>query len=315
MLERIKNRTSRRCLHHNSPVRRDTLIDFFHDLAASRGDFLVHDDGFRSRTHTYDEVGRAARAFAAACTRPACARATRSSSSARTVPSGSSPSGAVCSTASSWCRSTTARRPTFSRASAASSPRSWCWSGRMCCPLHDTAGAPVWKLHEIDWPASKTTKAEPGERRSTCSGPDQPRRHRRNHLHVGRDRGAQGRRHHPPERAREHRAGRTGDPEVPKVGTALLSAAVPEPAAAQPHVRPGDGDLHSADAARRRGLHARLQPRRDCRADQEPAGVGAGVACRRSSTCSASMSCGSAGPQTRGCPSTRRPVDTFSGDG
>ena len=31
-------------------VRRDTLIDFFDDLAAARGEFLVHDDGFRSRT-------------------------------------------------------------------------------------------------------------------------------------------------------------------------------------------------------------------------------------------------------------------------
>jgi len=45
-------------------VVRDTLIDFFGDLAASRGDFLVYDDGFRSRTYTYAEVGRAARGFA-----------------------------------------------------------------------------------------------------------------------------------------------------------------------------------------------------------------------------------------------------------
>jgi long-chain acyl-CoA synthetase len=45
-------------------VARDTLIDFFHDLARARGEFLVHDDGFRSRTHTYTDVGRAARGFA-----------------------------------------------------------------------------------------------------------------------------------------------------------------------------------------------------------------------------------------------------------
>ncbi|MFI5179063.1 MAG: class I adenylate-forming enzyme family protein, partial [Vicinamibacterales bacterium] len=44
---------------------RDTLIDFFRDLAAARGAFLVYDDGFRSRSHTYDEVGRAAHGFAA----------------------------------------------------------------------------------------------------------------------------------------------------------------------------------------------------------------------------------------------------------
>ena len=44
---------------------RDTLIDFFADLARADGEFLVHDDGFRSRTFTYVEVGRAARGFAA----------------------------------------------------------------------------------------------------------------------------------------------------------------------------------------------------------------------------------------------------------
>jgi long-chain acyl-CoA synthetase len=46
-------------------VARDTLIDFFHDLSRARGMFLVHDDGFRSRAHTYADVGRAARGFAA----------------------------------------------------------------------------------------------------------------------------------------------------------------------------------------------------------------------------------------------------------
>ena len=44
---------------------RDTLLDFFHDLARAQGPFLVHDDGFRERRFTYDEVGRASRAFAA----------------------------------------------------------------------------------------------------------------------------------------------------------------------------------------------------------------------------------------------------------
>ncbi|HWF84184.1 MAG TPA: AMP-binding protein [Vicinamibacterales bacterium] len=44
---------------------RDTLIDFFHDLSRARGDFLIHDDGFRSRHYRYDDVARAARGFAA----------------------------------------------------------------------------------------------------------------------------------------------------------------------------------------------------------------------------------------------------------
>src|SRR5688500_239339 len=39
---------------HNSVVRRDTLIDYFRDLIAIRGEFLVYDDGYRHRAHTYE---------------------------------------------------------------------------------------------------------------------------------------------------------------------------------------------------------------------------------------------------------------------
>jgi long-chain acyl-CoA synthetase len=46
-------------------VRRETLLDFFNDLVTLEGDFLVYDDGYRRRTHTYSDVGRAARGFAA----------------------------------------------------------------------------------------------------------------------------------------------------------------------------------------------------------------------------------------------------------
>jgi len=44
---------------------RNTLLDVFSDLAATRGEFLVYDDGFRTQSRSYEEVGRAARAFAA----------------------------------------------------------------------------------------------------------------------------------------------------------------------------------------------------------------------------------------------------------
>ena len=44
---------------------RDTLIDFFRDLALARGVFLVYDDGFRSHSYTYAQVAAAARGFAA----------------------------------------------------------------------------------------------------------------------------------------------------------------------------------------------------------------------------------------------------------
>jgi long-chain acyl-CoA synthetase len=46
-------------------VVRGTLIDFFGDLAKARGDFLVYDDGFRSRSYTYANVAHAARNFSA----------------------------------------------------------------------------------------------------------------------------------------------------------------------------------------------------------------------------------------------------------
>ena len=43
---------------------RDTLIDFFHDFSRTRGEFLVYDDGFRSRSYSYEETTRRAKHFA-----------------------------------------------------------------------------------------------------------------------------------------------------------------------------------------------------------------------------------------------------------
>ena len=45
-------------------MRRDTLLDFFDDLASRSGTFLVYDDGSRTRQWTYAEVGHAAYALA-----------------------------------------------------------------------------------------------------------------------------------------------------------------------------------------------------------------------------------------------------------
>jgi long-chain acyl-CoA synthetase len=44
---------------------RETLIDFFQDLSPTRGEFLVHDDGYRTRRFTYGRVAVAAARFAA----------------------------------------------------------------------------------------------------------------------------------------------------------------------------------------------------------------------------------------------------------
>ena len=43
---------------------RRTLIDFFVDLSAIDGEFIVFDDGYRSWSYTYGEIAAAARAFA-----------------------------------------------------------------------------------------------------------------------------------------------------------------------------------------------------------------------------------------------------------
>ena len=44
---------------------RETLVDFFADVGAIDGTFLVHDDGYRTRDFTYRDIGALARAFAA----------------------------------------------------------------------------------------------------------------------------------------------------------------------------------------------------------------------------------------------------------
>jgi long-chain acyl-CoA synthetase len=46
-------------------MRRETLLDFFHDFATIRSNFLIYDNGYRSRTYTYTEVVDVAKAFAA----------------------------------------------------------------------------------------------------------------------------------------------------------------------------------------------------------------------------------------------------------
>lgn len=46
-------------------MHRETLVDFFDDIAGARGEFLVYDDGYRSWSYAYADVARAAKAFAA----------------------------------------------------------------------------------------------------------------------------------------------------------------------------------------------------------------------------------------------------------
>jgi long-chain acyl-CoA synthetase len=43
---------------------RDTLLGFFEDLGSTEGEFLIHDDGLRTRRYRYQEVAAASRGFA-----------------------------------------------------------------------------------------------------------------------------------------------------------------------------------------------------------------------------------------------------------
>ena len=47
------------------PMARRTLIDVFQDFALVDSEFIVHDDGYRTRRWTYAQVAGAARSFAA----------------------------------------------------------------------------------------------------------------------------------------------------------------------------------------------------------------------------------------------------------
>ena len=52
-------------LHHNAAMRRDSLLDFFFELEDSDAEFVIYDDGVRSRSYTYRQIGQLARGFGA----------------------------------------------------------------------------------------------------------------------------------------------------------------------------------------------------------------------------------------------------------
>ena len=243
---------------------RRTLIDFFDDLSGISGEFLVYDDGYRTLVvHLRDDRRRGARRSPRGCTPPASSRARRRRSGARTGRSGSSRSGAACSRR----RPRADRLPRLRRLPARASPTS-------------STPAPCWSATSVDARRSTSRTRRSGSS-SSCDrrAGDRPRRADR------RDRAS------PPDDVAEiiFTSGATADRRASSSPTATSSPTssrssarsakyrkyaqavpadpVPEPAAAQPHVRPGDGDVRAADAARRRGLHAQLRAGRHRPAD------------------------------------------------
>ena len=202
---------------------RRTLIDFFDDLASLDGEFLVYDDGYRTWSLTYGEVGGAARAFAGrlrdgrhrqgtggrhlerepsrvdrrALGLPARRRRARPDRLPRV--------GDV-----SRARRRDRRRPRRSSSATSSTPRRS--RGRAPGLAARRARIAALRRERLD------VRRLPARISSAPTADADRRRYRRDHLHLRRHRRSQGRRHHPPQHPREHRADRARDREVSAVG-------------------------------------------------------------------------------------------------
>ncbi len=130
---------------------RDTLIDFFDDLASARGEFLVHDDGFRSRSYTYAEVARAARGFARELDNQGLRKGDKVVFYSENRPEwivafwGCLLNGVVVVPIDYRAS------PDFLARVARIVQAKLVLIGQDLPPVRDTAGAPAWKLHELDW--------------------------------------------------------------------------------------------------------------------------------------------------------------------
>ena len=267
-------------------MRRDTLLDFFGDVAAGRGEFLVYDDGFRARSYTYAEIAAAARGFAA-----------------RLQAAGLGKGDKVVF----WSEN----RPEWIIA---------LWG----CLLNGSIAVPIDYRASQEFLGKVArivdAKLDPARRRRRArkTGPEIPVR-----LNLETERNRLAQRSMPSaftpvEVTRDDTveiiftSGATAEPKgvvlthrnvlaniVPverevqkyrKYGRPVSSHPLSQSASAEPHVRSGHGDVRSSDVARDGGLHARVQPARNRAAGQEAPHFGARFRSEDCSTCSPTMS-------------------------
>ena len=233
---------------------------------AARGEFLVFDDGFRSWRYTYAAGRRAARAFAARLDAAGIVKGDKVILWGENRPEWIvGVLGLRAARRRRGARSTTARRATSSCASRAIVEARLVLVGEDVQAPAWPAGLDVWPLAELlrdaagpdtrQPPPVALTRDDVAEIIFTSGATAEPKGVVITHRNI---------------LANIVPIEQRGQ-EVPEVGAAVLPAAVPEPAAAQPHVRPVDGDLRAADAAGHGRLHARLQPARDRAAGQRRA--------------------------------------------
>ncbi len=230
--------------------------------------FLAHDNGFRRREHTYADVARASRAFAARLDAAGVRKGDTVVFWSENRPEW---------IAALWACllqgvivvpiDYRASADFLRRVAAIVKSRLVLIGEEVEASSLDGSGADVWRLDQLDWSATGTverasvTRDDTAEIIFTSGATAEPKGVVITHRNV----------------LANIVPGRARDPEVPQVRVAVRADPVPEPAAAVAHVRPVDGHLHPADAGRDGAVHPRLQPARHRPPHQGAPHLGAGV--------------------------------------